>query len=192
MWRHQKVEDKLTMYSSQRYKDSLIKKFESELADLTQEGLVSAGSMMSPVLFVCSEAAQPDAPLFSSDAGKALKASLLALGYAPEDWAALSVVSSDGAQISADLLNRALISFDPATMIVCDEAAAALVREVFANELAGQANLDAAMFAPGTLFTTRGIRTLNLGNFSAALSDTRQKQLMWARLKLVPPLSEPY
>jgi hypothetical protein len=37
-----------------------------------------------------------------------------------------------------------------------------------------------------------GMRVMNLGGFSAALSDPRKKQLMWARLKQLPPLGEPY
>ena len=37
-----------------------------------------------------------------------------------------------------------------------------------------------------------GMRFLNLGGFAAALGNPRQKQVMWARLKQVPPLAEPY
>jgi hypothetical protein len=33
---------------------------------------------------------------------------------------------------------------------------------------------------------------LSLGGFAAALGDKQQKQIMWRRLKQVPPLGEPY
>ena len=36
------------------------------------------------------------------------------------------------------------------------------------------------------------VAILNLGGFAAALGNPRQKQVMWARLKQVPPLAEPY
>jgi hypothetical protein len=36
------------------------------------------------------------------------------------------------------------------------------------------------------------MRMLNLDGFEDALGDQRQKQLMWARLKQIPPLGEPY
>ena len=37
-----------------------------------------------------------------------------------------------------------------------------------------------------------GVRVLALGGFADALGDQRQKQLMWARLKQIPPLGEPF
>jgi hypothetical protein len=36
------------------------------------------------------------------------------------------------------------------------------------------------------------MRVLSLGGFAAALGDKQQKQIMWHRLKQVPPLGEPY
>ena len=45
---------------------------------------------------------------------------------------------------------------------------------------------------PGVLARILGMRVLNLGGFEASLNDPKAKQLMWARLKLLPPLGEPY
>ncbi|MBQ9620366.1 MAG: hypothetical protein IJR41_00320, partial [Atopobiaceae bacterium] len=90
------------------------------------------------------------------------------------------------------LFLNAIMALDPATLILCDEAAADLARNVFAEDLAQLADFDAAMLVPGALTVVRGIRTLNLGGFAAALGDNREKQIMWRRLKMLPPLGEPY
>ena len=74
---------------------------------------------------------------------------------------------------------------------MCDEAAAAAVREAYADELAALPDFAEAMLAPGVVALVLGMRVLNLGGFEAALADKRQKQVMWARLKRVPPLGEP-
>ena len=74
----------------------------------------------------------------------------------------------------------------------CDEAAAGAVREAYADDLADLPSLEEAMLVPGYVVRVRGMRALNLGGFEAALGDARQKQLMWARLKQIPPLGEPY
>ena len=51
---------------------------------------------------------------------------------------------------------------------------------------------DAAMLAPGAVARVRGMRVINLGGFSDALADPHEKQVMWARLKKIPPLGEPF
>ena len=48
------------------------------------------------------------------------------------------------------------------------------------------------MLAPGCVVDLLGMRALNLGGFAAALADPRDKQVMWARLKKIPPLGEPF
>ena len=37
-----------------------------------------------------------------------------------------------------------------------------------------------------------GMRVTALGGFEESLSNPKAKQLMWARLKQLPPLGEPY
>ena len=53
-------------------------------------------------------------------------------------------------------------------------------------------DLNEALLPAGMVAYVCGMRFLNLGGFAAALGDPRQKQVMWARLKQVPPLAEPY
>ena len=44
----------------------------------------------------------------------------------------------------------------------------------------------------GNVVHLLGMRVLNLGGFAAALGDAHEKQVMWARLKKIPPLGEPF
>jgi hypothetical protein len=48
------------------------------------------------------------------------------------------------------------------------------------------------MLVPGAVAQVCGMRVLNLGGFAEALGDAHEKQVMWARLKRVPPLGEPF
>ena len=66
------------------------------------------------------------------------------------------------------------------------------MREAFADELVTIEELPAAMLEPGYIATVRGIRVMALGGFAAALASPQAKQLMWARLKQLPPLGEPF
>lgn len=168
-----------------------VSKVQEEIASLDRQGVTLVGNAFARVLFVKGEAtpaedADPSTLLSGAD-GKALRASLVALGYRPEAWAGLL---SKG--IEASTLRRAIVVIDPDTLVACDEAAADALRNAYADDLASQERLDAAMLAPGVLVRLRGMRVMNLGGFEAALADARKKQVMWARLKLLPPLGEPY
>ncbi len=148
-----------------------------------------SGNAFASVLLVKGEPGPAELagePLLSGPDGKALRAALLKLGYAPEDWAAV-----DG-YASPRLFRQAVAVLDPSTLVACDEKAASLVREAFADELCELTSLDDAMLVPGRVVRLAGMRVLNLGGFEAALSSNAQKQVMWARLKLIPPLGEPY
>ena len=48
------------------------------------------------------------------------------------------------------------------------------------------------MLADGEVAQVLGMRVMALGGFAASLSSQHEKQLMWARLKQIPPLGEPY
>jgi len=172
-----------------------VQKARFELASLEDEGVVTAGNAFSPVLFVkgvpgAAERAG-DALLAGAD-GKALRASLLALGYAPEEWAAMAAWRKDGGALSAELVRLAVATLDPATLVACDEAAADVVRDAYAQELFSLADLGEAMLTAGLVAQVAGMRMLNLGGFEDALADDHQKQVMWAYLKQIPPLREPY
>ena len=124
--------------------------------------------------------------------GDALRASLAALGYAPEDWCAAATCLRDGRSLAADTLVRAVVTLDPSTLIICDDAAAAAVRGTYADELSSLPDARQSALEAGWVVPLLGMRAMNLGGFAASLLDQRQKQLMWARLKQLPPLGEPY
>ena len=165
-----------------------------ELDALAAHGVVMAGNAFSSVLLLkgALSDADRDAGLLAGADGDALRAALQALGYEPQDWAGLASVDDAGDALPADLLREAICALDPATLVVCDEAAASLVREAYADDLAAQESFEEAMLTEGLVVQVAGMRVLALGGFEAALSDARQKQLMWRRLKQLPPLGDPY
>ena len=162
-------------------RQAYVEKTRSEVASLVECGVRMGGNAFSPVLLAKGELTPEEAAgakPFSGPDGAALKASLKALGYAPEDWETLVAVDAAGAPLAPDLMRLAVATLDPATLICCDETATQVVRDAYAEA--------------GMVAYVCGMRFLNLGGFAAALGDPRQKQVMWARLKQVPPLAEPY
>ena len=165
-----------------------VDKTRAELSELERAGVQMAGNAFSSILFVKGEPGPAElagGDLLSGQDGKALRAALMRLGYAPEDWAAMGVVSPE-------LMRRAIVTLDPSTLVMCDEAAAAAVRDTYADDLFELALLDDAMLTPGRVVQVAGMRMLNLGGFEAALASDHQKQVVWAYLKQIPPLGEPY
>ena len=172
-----------------------VDKTAAEVDALVARGVLAGGNAFSAVLLVKGELTQAERdgePAFSGADGTALRASLERLGYAPEDWEWLLSVDASGEPLDATLLREAVTALDPDTLVCCDEAAAALLREAYADDLAVLDRLEEAMLAPGVVVHVCGMRTLNLGGFAAALADAREKQVMWARLKQIPPLGEPF
>ncbi len=172
-----------------------IDKTNAEVEALEAKGVVFGGNAFSSILFAKGELTPAEKtgaePYFSAE-GQALQASIKALGYAPEEWETLLTCDAAGEPLDALVLREAVATLDPATLVCCDEAAAAAVREAFADDLAILDSFEEAMLEPGFVAHVCGMRVLNLGGFAAALGDSRQKQLMWARLKQIPPLAEPY
>ena len=167
----------------------------AEVDALAARGVVMGGNAFSSVLLAkgrLSEDERGGASPFSGADGTALKASLKALGYAPEEWEWLLTTGADGAPLDPALLAEAVCALDPATLVCCDEAAAAAMREAYADDLVLIDDLEEAMLAPGSVARVRGMRVLSLGGFADALEDPREKQVMWARLKKIPPLGEPF
>lgn len=170
-------------------------KARSELGSLAARGVLMAGNAFSQVTLLKgepSEAERDGAPLLSGDDGKALRAALQALGYAPQDWAGLATWDESGIPLAPDLLREALCTLDPVTVVVCDDEAARVMRDVYADDLVELERLDEAMLTPGTCVRIAGMRVMNLGGFAAALADGKRKQVMWRYLKQLPPLGEPY
>lgn len=171
-------------------------KARAELEALEGRGVIMVGNAFPQVLLVKGtpndeERESPGALLRGAD-GKALRASLAKLGYAPEAWAGMLSCDGAGASLEPRLLRLAVTTIDPDTLVLCDEAAADVARNAYADDLVLLEDLSQAMLAPGVVASIRGMRVMNLGGFEDALSDARQKQVMWARLKRLPPRREPY
>ena len=174
---------------SYRYSRSSAK---AELGDLADAGVVMSGNAFSPVLLVKGEPEEAGVKLLAGPDGDALRAALGALGYAPEEWAALSVRDAEGFPLVPGTLRLAIATLDPATVIALDAPAASAICEAFADELVELESLEAATLAPGYVVRLLGMRVLALGGFEQSLADAKAKQVMWARRKQVPPLGEPY
>lgn len=173
-------------------------KAEAELASLADRGVVAGGNAFSSVLLVKGELTADEAaggaPFGGAD-GKALRASLSRLGYAPEDWATLLTCADDlKTPLAPDLLREAVVALDPATAILCDEAAARAFREAYADELCALADFCQATLSPGHVADVLGMRVMSLGGFADALDsgDSARKQTAWRYLKELPPLAEPF
>ena len=173
-------------------REEYLEKARAELADLKKAGVVMSGNAFSQVLLLKGEPEKDGASLLAGRDGQALRAALGRLGYAPEDWAGLSSNDADGFPLVPGTLRLAIVTLDPSTLVAVDEPAAAALREAFADELVELADLDAATLAPGHLVRVQGMRVMALGGFEESLADPKAKQLMWARLKRLPPLAEPY
>lgn len=167
----------------------------AEIDALAARGALMGGNAFSSVLLVKGELTDAEkggeAPFSGAD-GTALRASLDRLGYPPEDWAWLLSVDAEGTPLDAALMREAVCALDPAMLVCCDEAAADAVREAYADDLAVIERFEEALLAPGVVARVCGMRVLNLGGFAAALADPHDKQVMWARLKQIPPLGEPF
>lgn len=173
--------------------EAFLGKAKAELGELADAGILSAGNAFSSVLIVKAEWPIGDdgelRPPLSGEDGTALRAALGALGYAPEDWAAISIIGANGLQHEPDLIRRAIVTFDPGTVVICDDFSAGEVARAFGDELG---DAGAAALAPGELTYVLGMRMLNLGGFEESLADPREKQLRWRWLKQVRALGEPF
>ena len=169
----------------------------AQLEGLAERGVWACGNACASVLLVkgrLSEVDKSQAPasLLTGADGKALRAALAALGYAPEDWAGLASCRVDGTPLEPRLLREAVTGLDPATVVVLDDDAANAFREAYADELAALPSFDEAMLTEGLVSHVLGMRVLNVGNFEDSLASDAEKQRSWAYLKRIPPMGEPY
>ena len=181
--------------SRESRRERYLAKAHAELDGLASRGVVMAGNAFSSVLLLKGSPSDTEVSggsLLGGEDGKALRAALQALGYAPQDWAGLAAWDAQGEPLGADLLRQTVCALDPATLIICDDEAAHAVREAYAADLASLESFEEAMLMEGVVAQVAGMRVLNLGGFAAALADKAQKQVMWRRLKQLPPLGEPY
>ena len=165
-----------------------------EFRALAERGVWVHGNVFSPIVLVkgeLDEAERSGGELLGGADGEALRAALLALGYAPEDFCAMASCSDD-APLAPELFREALEALDPEAVLLLDDAAAAAMREAYADALAEIEDFDAAMLAPGRLASVLGRRVVALDGFERSLSDKREKQRMWAYMKQLPPAGAPY
>lgn len=181
--------------TSKDIRAAYLETMQQETRKLQNEGVTLAGQAFSPLLILkgnLSDAEKDGAELLSGSDGKALHAALAALGYPPEAWCTAATVQPSGAPISGSLLRLSIASLQPNTLLICDDAAARIVREAYAQELQLLENPAACILEAGELVQVMGVRMLNLGGFADALTNQEQKRIMWARLKQIPPLGTPY
>lgn len=176
-------------------KQAYLDKTRAELGELERMGLVCSGYAFASVLFVkgeLSDVERAGEELLSGADGRALYAALTRLGYAPEDWACIAPSTAAGEPLTAEQLREAIAVLDPSSVVCLDGSAAQAIRTTFSEELAELEDFDAAMLEEGVVASVLGMRFMYIGEFAASLEDDRAKQLMWARLKTLPPLGEPF
>lgn len=193
--------------SSSERREALAAAAEQELGALAARGVRMAGNAFSPILLVkgqLNEAEAAGGELLAGADGAALRASLLRLGWAPEDFCALASVHGAGDPAVADapaageplrpeLFREALEALDPEAVILLDDAAADAMREAYADALSIIEDFNTAMLMPGLVACVLGRRVLALDGFEAALDQgAAAKQRMWAYLKQLPPEGAPY
>lgn len=190
--------------STEAKKQAILEATRQELDALTAQGVWMEGNAFSPVVLVKGQLNDAEAAggnLLAGADGTALRASLTAIGYAPEDFCALSAMaqaSDEPAAVPAGellpqaLFREALEALDPEAVILLDTVAADLMREAYADALVVIEDFDEAMLKPGLVAHVLGRRVLTLDGFEAALGDKAEKQRMWAYLKQLPPAGAPY
>lgn len=177
-----------------------------ELKRLAQNGVRVVGNAFSPIVLVkgvLNQAELEGGELLAGADGKALRAALMRLGWAPEDFCALASTYGDGdpqvvdkpapgSPLNPVLFREALEALDPEAVLLLDDAAVAAMHEAYADALAQVEQFEVAMLEPGLVAHILGRRVLALGGFEAALSNEASKQRVWAYLKLMPPAGAPY
>ena len=187
-------------------KEALAAAAEQEFGSLQARGVRMAGNAFSPIVLVKGElnaVEQAGGVLLAGEDGTALRSALSAIGWAPEDFCALSCVAGAGEEgvvsavapgdvLPVELFREALEALDPEAVVLLDDAAADAMREAYADALAIIEDFNTAMLKPGLVAHVLGRRVLALDGFEAALADKAEKQRMWAYLKQLPPLGAPY
>lgn len=186
-------------------KEAFVKATEQELETLAKRGVRCAGNAFSPIVLVkgdLDEAERAGGELLAGADGKALRAALGAIGYAPEDFCVLACVAGAaepadaaapaGEPLPTETFREALEALDPEAVLLLDDTAAGAMRDAYADALVVIEDFDTAMLKPGLVAHVLGRRVLALDGFEAALTDKAAKQRMWAYIKQLPPAGAPY
>lgn len=191
--------------SSRAKLDAQLAATKQEFDALTRRGVRVEGNVFSEIVLVkgaLNVDERAGGPLLGGADGKALRAALARLGYAPEHFCCLAAVAGPvedgvgevpaGELLPAETFREALEALDPEAVILLDEISAYAMREAYADALAGIEQFDVAMLREGLVAHVLGRRVLALGGFEAALTSPQAKQRMWAFLKRLPPAGAPY
>ncbi len=192
--------------SSRDVRASRLAAAQQEFEGLAARGVRMDGDGFSPIVLVkgdLNEGEQAGGTLLAGNDGRALRAALLRLGYAPEDFCALSAVAGEGDSsvvdmpaagelLAPELFREALEALDPEAVVLLDDTAASVMREAYADALSLIEQFEVAMLEPGLVAHVLGRRVLALGGFETALQDPAAKQRVWAYLKQLPPAGAPY
>lgn len=192
--------------SSREKRMALLEAKRLEADALASRGVVARGNGFSPVLLIKGEVGVTEVvsgAVLDEAEDAALRAALLRLGYAPEDFCVLAAVYGPGEEgaapapdvgepLAADLLREAVEALDPEAVVLLDDAATAVMREAYSDALAAIDQFEVAMLEPGLVANVLGRRVLSLGGFETALADAASKQRVWAYLKRLPPAGAPY
>lgn len=184
-----------------RYVRDIAARVSGECARIEELGFSSSGSAFAQVLFLkgnLSAEERTGAVLLSGVEGDALRAALKRLGYADEDWAALSTQKCPGSH-NADSLEQqhaiaawqeadpselawAIEVVDPQTVVTVDTAAETALAAAWQHQ--------AGWLGGHTVQRHMGRRVLALGDFADALKSTDTKRIMWDRLRHIAPERE--
>lgn len=192
--------------TSKDRKEAFAAQAERAIRGFEARGVRMAGNGYSPIVLVkgaLDDAETAGGELLAGADGEALRAALGAIGWAPEDFCALSSVAGkvadesqaaarEGEPLPSQVFREALEQLDPEAVVLLDDEAADAMREAYADALAAIEDFDVAMLKPGLVAPVLGRRVLALDGFERALSDKREKQRMWAYLKQLKPVGAPY
>ena len=184
--------------SSNSLRQAHIEAASQEFKSLAESGVRIEGNVFSPLLFVKGAAGiSSQTPLLLEAEGKALRAAFGTLGWAPEDECVLCASGEAGTDAQAlplnpELFREALEAIDPEAVVLLDQAAVDAMQAAYGEELASIEDFTVAMLEVGSVAHVMGRRVLALQGFAQSLSNPQQKQAMWARMKKLPHVGEPY
>jgi hypothetical protein len=173
-----------------RLAHDVLDRLRCEVSEIADDGFAASGSALAKVLMLKGKLSSDELAggvLLGGADGDALRAALARLGYAPDEWAALSTVKCARAAgklswspADDDALAWAIEVIDPETVIAVDDEAAGALCKAWKQ--------DADWLSSHEVVRLLGRRAIALGGFADALGDIGSKRVMWERLKLVPPL----
>lgn len=171
-----------------------------EFSFLAQKGVRIEGNVFSSLLFIKGTSTSGEgtsSKLMDGIEAKALRAAFGALGWPPEDECVLSTLGEFGDSnhsilLDPELFRIAVETIDAEAIVLLDDTAVEAMQLAYAEELSSIEDFNVAMLSVGSIAHVLGRRILALQGFADCLNNSDAKQVMWAYIKKLPPLSEPY